>query len=364
MERVEIIAEAGVNHNGSVQLGKELIDAAAAAGCDVVKFQTYKAELSIAPTARKARYQLNSTDAAEGQLEMSRKLELSTGETAELAEHARGANIAFASSPFDAPSADFLVNEVGVPFVKVPSGEITNAPLLLHLARLGSRLYMSTGMSTLADVEDALAVLAFGYARAPVASPGSVAFRKAYVSQAGQNALRERVTLLHCTSSYPADPESVNLTAIATLKRSFGLPVGYSDHTTGIDITTAAVATGAQVVEKHFTTSRALPGPDHSASLEPDELERMVRAIRRVEAALGVGVKLPNEDEVDNAERVRKSICAARPIPSGEAFSEENLAVKRPGEGLSPMRFWDLVGTRARRSYEKDEMIDRAAALN
>lgn len=354
---VYVIAEAGVNHNGSLEMAKELVEVAAKAGADAVKFQTFRADRLVSGTAPKADYQKRSSGGEESQYAMLKRLELGEKEHGELIRHCRSHGIQFLSTPFDAESVDLLGTTLDLPTIKIPSGEITNAPLLLKIATLGKPVIMSTGMCTLADVEAALGVLAFGFTR-PKAHPGRTGFREAYASCEGQQALREKVTLLHCTTEYPAPFAEVNLRAMDTLASAFGLAVGFSDHTEGIAIPVAAVARGAVVIEKHFTLDRALPGPDHKASLEPGELSEMVKAIRQVEIALGSGRKVPAPSEVKNAAVARKSIVAACDIREGEEYSTDNLCIKRPGGGVSPMRYWEVVGRRAGRNYVKDEVIE------
>jgi N-acetylneuraminate synthase len=349
-----VIAEAGVNHNGSVDMARRLVDVAAAAGADAVKFQTFKAERLISRSAPKADYQKKTTDAAESQFDMLRRLELDATAHHALTAHARAAGIAFLSTPFDVESIDFLVTEIGVQQIKIPSGEITNGPLLLEAARSGRPVILSTGMSTLDDVELALGALAFGYAG--WTGPSAVKFRQALAEQ--RTTLEGRVTLLHCTSEYPAAYDEINLRTMEMLRSRFGLPVGLSDHSVGISVPIAAVALGATVIEKHFTLDRNLPGPDHKASLEPPELNEMVRAIRQIEVALGNGQKTPTAVETRNATVARKSLVAARSLKRGERLSAEDVAVKRAGQGISPMRYWEWVGTVAKRDYVEDELLD------
>ncbi len=353
---VYVIAEAGVNHNGSLERALALIDAAADAGADAVKFQTFKAEAEISRHAPKADYQVASTGSAETQLEMVRKLELDAGAHRKLVERCVARRIQFLSSPFDLESVDFLARDLDLPTIKIPSGEITNAPLLLRIARHGKPAILSTGMSDLGDIERALGVLAFGYCQ-PQGEPSTAAFEAAYLSPAGREALKEKITVLHCTTEYPAPLEDVNLRVMATLRAAFDLPVGYSDHTRGIVVPIAAAALGAVVIEKHFTMDRSLPGPDHKASLEPRELAAMVSGIREVELALGGTRKLSSPSEIKNKPIARKSIVAARAIAEGEVFDESNLTTKRPGTGRSPMDFWSVIGTRAGRAYSEDEAL-------
>jgi N-acetylneuraminate synthase len=355
-DRTLFIAEAGVNHNGSIDQALRLIDVAADAGADVVKFQTFKAEHLVTAAARKADYQATNTGEGGNQLDMLRRLELSPADHHALLARCRERGIRFMSTAFDTASLAFLAT-LDMPAVKIPSGDITHGPMLLQAARLGRPLIVSTGMSTLSDIEAALGVIAFGLTRQgePL---GRNDCDSARVSPAGQEALRERVTLLHCVTQYPAQPEAVNLRAMDTMARAFGLPVGYSDHTLGIEVSIAAVALGATVIEKHFTLDRSLPGPDHAASLQPRELEQLVAAVRVVGRALGRPLKAPAEAEMGNREVARRSIVAARPIARGEPLSADALAFKRPGTGLSPLSCWDLLGRPAARDYVTDEAIE------
>jgi N,N'-diacetyllegionaminate synthase len=331
--RTLIIAEAGVNHNGDLDLARRLIDAAAEAGADRVKFQTFSADRLVTAGARKAEYQAQVTDADESQQAMLRRLEL-TAETHELLiAHCRQRGVPFFSTAFDLESLDLLAR-LGQDTFKIPSGEITNLPYLRRVGAYGKPIILSSGMSTLGEIEAALTAL----------------------QQSGTP--RDRITVLHCTTEYPAPMSEVNLQAMLTIGRAFGVAVGYSDHTTGIEVSIAAVALGATVIEKHFTMDRNLPGPDHKASLEPDELRAMVAAIRNIERALGDGIKRPTESELKNRTAGRKSIVAARDIREGEAFSDEILTTKRPGNGISPMRWDEVIGRKARRGYERDELIE------
>ena len=351
-----VIAEAGVNHNGSIERARALVQAAAEAGADAVKFQAFRAEALVAEGAPKAEYQEATTDPAESQAEMLRKLELGQEQHQALAEHCADRGIQFLSTPFDAQSARWLAEEIEVPRLKVGSGELTNGPFLLHVARLGCPTVLSTGMATIGEVERALSVLAFGYLEAE-GRPTREALGRALASDAGQEALEENVTVLHCVTEYPAPPEATNLRALKTLRQAFGLPVGLSDHTLGTAVPVAAVARGAVLIEKHLTLDRSLPGPDHEASLEPGELRRMIQDIREVEKALGTARKAPAAPEWKNRPVARKSLVAAEPIAEGEPFTEENVTAKRPGDGLSPMRYWDVLGRPAPQSYRPDEQI-------
>lgn len=328
-----IIAEAGVNHDGDIGVAKQLIDAAAEAGADFVKFQTFVADRLATRSAEKAGYQARLTGSAETQHSMLKRLELGRNDHITLIDHCGRRGIRFLSTGFDTESVDLLV-ELGTPLLKIPSGEITNLPYLRHVGRQRLPVILSTGMSTIAEVGAALEVLTA--AGAPL----------------------DTITLLHCNTEYPTPMVDVNLRAMATLRETFGVGVGYSDHTVGIEVPIAAVAMGAVVIEKHFTLDRARIGPDHAASLEPAELTDMVSAIRNIEAALGAGVKTPSPSESGNREVARRSIVAARDISAGETFSEENLATKRPGTGLSPM-LWDrVVGAKAKRGFRSDELIE------
>ena len=352
-----IIAEAGVNHNGDEKLAFELVDAAHQAGADIVKFQTFKAKNLVTEEAKQADYQVTNTQKQESQLAMLSRLELSYGAHHELVKHCEKLGIEFLSTAFDSESLDFLVNDLGLTRLKLPSGELTNAPLVLEHARTGCDLIVSTGMATLSEIETALGVIAFGYTSDDSATPSVQAFQEAYASNEGQQALKSKVTILHCTTEYPAPMEEINLKAMDTLGRAFDLPAGYSDHSQGITIPIAAVARGAVLIEKHFTLDNNMEGPDHKASLEPQDLTAMVSAIRQVEKALGSRVKTPTVSEVKNKAVARKSLVAARDINEGEAFSPENMTIKRPGDGMSPYRYWDMIERTASKAYRAGELI-------
>jgi N-acetylneuraminate synthase len=355
---VLVIAEAGVNHNGSVDRALAMIDAAALAGADFVKFQTFRADELASRRAPKAEYQLAHTDPSQSQLEMLRQLQLSDADHELLFAHAARRNIGVLSTPFDLPSLRLLTQRLDLRLVKVPSGEITNGPFLLEIARTGRDVIVSTGMSSLAEVEAALAVLAFGFTQPQsVDDPAAAAFAEAYASPAGHAALVKSVRLLHCTTEYPAPFAEVNLRAMETLAVSFGLPVGLSDHTAGTHVAVAAVARGARVIEKHFTLDRALPGPDHAASLEPTELSLMIRNIRDVETALGDGIKRPSPSEAKNRAVARKYLVASKRIAVGETFSRQNVGAKRAGSGISPMEYWNVLGRVAPRDFEPDDPL-------
>lgn len=354
--RTYIIAEAGVNHNGSIDLAEQIIDAAADAGADAVKFQSFISENVVSRHTPKVRYQKRTTDAGESQLEMIKRLELNFAAHERLISHCDKRKITFLSTPFDQESADMLLNIFRLERIKIPSGEITNAPLLLQLARSGRQTILSTGMATLGEIETALSVLAYGYVNSKE-PPGHPAFQRAWASPEGQQQLRENVVLLHCTTEYPCPYEETNLWTMETLRAAFGLPVGLSDHTDGISVPIAAAALGAVLIEKHLTLDRDLPGPDHLASLEPEEFKRMIHGIRQVEHALGTRRKGPSPSEFPNRELVRKSLVASRMIQKGDQFTSDNLTAKRPGTGLSPMFYWDLLGRTASRDYDEDEVI-------
>lgn len=328
-----IIAEAGVNHNGDLMLAKQLINVAAEAGADFVKFQTFKANCLAVPTAPKADYQHRATTVEETQYEMLRRLELSEEMHATLIAHCAECNIRFLSTGFDIESVNLLVS-LGLDCFKIPSGEITNLPYLRHIGQFGKSILLSTGMSTMDEVEKAV-----------------VAIEKAGTT-------RDKVTVLHCTTEYPTPMEEVNLRAMVSIGNALGVRIGYSDHTHGIEVAVAAVAMGACVIEKHFTLDRNMPGPDHNASLEPAELLEMVKAIRNIEAAMGDGIKRPMPNEEGNKIVARKSLVARVAIKAGEAFSPHNITAKRPAKGLSPMYWDEIIGREARRDYLPDELIE------
>ncbi|XVH58082.1 N-acetylneuraminate synthase [Providencia hangzhouensis] len=352
-----IIAEAGVNHNGQEELAFALVDAAHKAGADIVKFQTFKAKNLVTEEAKQAEYQVTNTQKQESQLAMLSRLELSYEIHHDLITYCNSLGIEFLSTAFDLESLDFLVNDLGLTRLKLPSGELTNAPLVLAHARTGCDLIVSTGMATLSEIETALGVIAFGYTAAQDAEPSMLGFQEAYASEAGQKALKEKVTILHCTTEYPAPMEEINLRAMDTLGRAFDLAAGYSDHSEGITIPIAAVARGAVLIEKHFTLDKNMEGPDHKASLEPKELEAMVKAIRQIEVALGSSVKTPTVSEVKNKSVARKSLVAATEIKAGEQLDAGNVTIKRPGSGMSPYLYWEVQGQTATKSYQLGELI-------
>ena len=331
-KKVQIIAEAGVNHNGSIRLGKQLIDCAAASGADFVKFQTFKAESLVSKFAEKAAYQKRVTDKNESHFEMLKKLELNKVQHEELISYCKSKNIEFLSTAFDLESID-LLSQLNIKVFKIPSGEITNLPYLRQIGSLGQPVIMSTGMANLDEVKAAMDVLI----------------------EVGLD--KRDLTILHCNTEYPTPIKDVNLNAMLTIRDELNVKVGYSDHTLGIDIPIAAVAMGARIIEKHFTIDRTLPGPDHSASLEPNELKLMVKKLRKIETALGDGAKSPSGSELKNINIARKSIIAKVPISKGDTFSEDNLTVKRPGLGISPMKWDSLIGKVSKTDYDKDDLI-------
>ena len=332
MKKVFIIAEAGVNHNGSSDIAKELIDAAVKAGADAVKFQTFKAANLVSKTAQKADYQKQTTDVEESQFEMIQKLELDVDTHKELISYCKHKNILFLSTPFDHESIE-LLHKLGLEVFKIPSGEITNLPYLRHIGSLNKRVILSTGMANLGEIEAAINV----------------------IIQAGSN--RKNITILHANTEYPTPMEDVNLKAMVTIGNAFNTNYGYSDHTLGIEVPIAAVALGASIIEKHFTLDKNMPGPDHRASLEPHELISMIQAIRNIEQALGSTVKQPSPSETKNKSIARKSLVAKTSIKKGEFFTEENLTIKRPGTGISPMRWDEVIGTKAVNNYQEDDLI-------
>lgn len=328
MSHVLIIAEAGVNHNGDIALAKKLVDVAKEAGADYVKFQSFTAEKLVSKFAQKAEYQKRTTGKDESQFDMIKKLELSEDEHLILVDYCKKKGIGFMSSPFDVDGISYL-NSLGVDFFKIPSGEITNLPYLKELTRFNKKIILSTGMAKLSEVREALEVLKDC-----------------------------DVTVLHCNTEYPTPMKDVNLRAMLTMKNEFNCSIGYSDHTLGVEVSTAAVAMGAEVIEKHFTLDQDMEGPDHRASLNPDQLKLLVSSIRNIELAMGNGVKKPSESEQKNIFVARKSIVAKRNILEGEIFSKENITVKRPGDGISPMRWEDVLGRKACKKFAEDEKIE------
>mgnify|MGYP006285227125 CR=1 FL=1 len=332
MNKTFIIAEAGVNHNGSMELAFKLIDSAKEAKVDAVKFQSFKAKKLVSKNAAKAEYQKNTTNSSESQYDMIKKLELSLEDHKKLIDYCDKSGMIFLSSPFDLESID-LLNELGLEIFKIPSGEITNLPYLRKIGRFNKNIILSTGMSDLGEIEDAIDVL----------------------TESGTN--KENITVLHCNTEYPTPFEDVNLKAMLTIKNAFGIKVGYSDHTPGIEVPIAASTLGAEVLEKHFTLDRNMEGPDHKASLEPNELKQMVTAIRNIEKAKGTGIKKASSSESSNKTIVRKSLVAIKEIKKGDVFTKDNVGIKRPGNGISPMRWDEIIGKIASRNFEIDELI-------
>jgi len=332
MKKVFIIAEAGVNHNGSIELAKKLIDVASESGADAVKFQTFKAEKLVSKSAEKADYQKQTTNNSESQFDMIKKLELDLDTHKELISYCKTKNIMFLSTPFDHDSIE-LLNDLELKIFKIPSGEITNLPYLRHIGSLKKEVIISTGMADIGEIEDALDVLITSGTK------------------------KENIIVLHANTMYPTPMDDVNLKAMVTIGNTFDVAFGYSDHTLGIEVDIAAVAMGASCIEKHFTLDKTMEGPDHKASLEPDELKAMVKAIRNIELALGNGVKKPSKSEIPNMQIARKSIVAKIDIKKGEILTEENITIKRPGDGISPIRWDEIVGTVANKDYVKDELI-------
>ena len=332
MKRTFIIAEAGVNHNGSIELAYKLIDAAKESGADAVKFQSFKTDLIVSKNTSKAEYQKKTTDADESQYNMIKKLELSLANHYSLINYCRKKEIQFLSSPFDMESIEMLV-ELGLGTLKIPSGEITNLPYLRKIGKLNKNIILSTGMADLNEISDTINVL----------------------TENGTE--KEKITVLHCNTEYPTPYEDVNLNAMLTIKSAFNVKVGYSDHTNSFEIPIAAVALGAEIIEKHFTLDQNMEGPDHKVSLEPHELKTLVHAIRNIEKSLGDGVKCPSPSEVINKPIVRKSLVASQPIKTGELFGADNITPKRPGTGISPMRLDEVLGQVAQKDYEEDELI-------
>lgn len=359
--KVLIIAEAGVNHNGDERLAMSLVDAAVKAGVDIVKFQTFKADKLVTASAKQAQYQTLNIGKEENQYKMLSRLELSYAAHKRLQQYCLSQDITYLSTAFDFESLTFLVTELGLTTLKIPSGELTNAPFVLAHARTGAQLIVSTGMADMSEVQQALGVIALGllqfHGELLSLQPDASSFMQAMNMPRGQKLLREYVTLLHCTTEYPANPAEVNLNAMDSLSQAFGLAVGYSDHTAGIEIPIAAVAKDAVLIEKHFTLDRNLPGPDHKASLEPNELTAMVKGIRLIELALGDGIKKPSAVEKSNAAIARKSLVASGNIKKGQILSEDNVVIMRPGDGMSPYHYWSLLGKPASKDYTHGELL-------
>ncbi|NQZ86954.1 MAG: N-acetylneuraminate synthase [Colwellia sp.] len=353
-----IIAEAGVNHNGSEELAFKLVDAAIDAGVDIIKFQTFKADELVTSEAKQADYQIKNTEKAQSQWSMLKELELSYDSHMSIKSYCDSKNIEYLSTAFDSLSLKFLTETMCLTRLKIPSGEINNAPFVLEHALTGCEIILSTGMSTLPEIEFALAVLAYGFThKTEELAPSHNAFVQAYHSKEGQAQLKKKVTLLHCTTEYPAPFSQVNLKAMDLMADTFELPIGYSDHTSGISVSLAAVAREACVIEKHFTLDRNMQGPDHKASIEPDELKALVTGIREIEVSLGQAVKVASICEEKNKAIARKSIIAKKEICKGEMLTEKNLMIKRPGTGISPNQYYEILGSKAVDNFKPEQLI-------
>lgn len=356
MTRTYIIAEAGVNHNGSLEMAKELVCVAKDAGADAVKFQTFKAENLVTKSAMQANYQIKNLGETTSQYKMLKNLELSYEEFIELNEYCRNLGIEFISTPFDFESVDFLLDDLNIGVAKIPSGELTNSPFIHYIATRKRKIILSTGMATIQEIHEALSIISYGLSgRNEVFMKDVLDF---YHTNEAKQLLEENVILLHCTTEYPASLESINLRAIQTLRDEFNLRIGLSDHSAGIAVSTAAIALGANVIEKHFTLDKKLEGPDHIASLEPQELKELIKNIREVELALGNGKKEPTAIEIQNRKASRRSLVAKRSIEVGDIFTINNLTVKRPGNGIVPSEFWNYIGKEATKPYSEDELIE------
>jgi len=355
--RVLIIAEAGVNHNGSIDLAKKLVDIAVEAKADIIKFQTFNTDLCISKNVEKASYQKKSTGHEETQYEMVKKLELSYSDYIEIRDYSEQQGIEFMSTAFDLPSLDFLSNELNVSLLKIPSGDVLNGPLLLNAAKTRKKIILSTGMCSLGDIEMALGVLAFGYINDDKIQPTIESFKSSYYSEIGRKFLKENVTLLHCTTEYPAPYNELNLKVMKTLRIAFDLNVGLSDHSEGITVPIGAVAMGAKVIEKHFTIDRKMEGPDHKASLNPTELKKMVKAIREIDESLGETIKVPRNSELKNMIIAKKTLVAARDIKKNTVLQDSDITFKRAGGGIDPIYYWDMIGSKALKDYKIDEII-------
>ena len=354
-----IIAEAGVNHNGKKELAYKLIDKAVDAGVNAIKFQIFKAQNLVTEKTKKTNYQKKNTDTKMSQLEMLKQLELSFDIFKDLSNYCKKQKIDFLASAFDSESLNFIINDLKLDTLKIASGEITNGPLLLAHARSKKNIILSTGMANIKEIISALKVISFGIKNSNKIE--SIKSNELYQCIASHDLLidllKKKVTLLHCTSEYPAPFNEINLSSINFLKKKFGLPVGYSDHSNGIEISLAAAALGAKIVEKHFTLDRNLPGPDHKASIEYLDLKHLVKCIRNIDIAIGKHGKMPSKSELLNRDLVRKSIVTNQRIHNGEILTNENLAIKRPGNGISPMKYWKLIGKKAKKNYKKNELL-------
>ncbi|WP_146552420.1 MULTISPECIES: N-acetylneuraminate synthase [Rummeliibacillus] len=356
MNRTYIIAEAGVNHNGSLELALKLVEEAAKAGADAVKFQTFITENTISKNAAKAEYQKKTTDQKESQLEMVKKLELTYEDFKVIQKHCEKNKITFLSTGFDIDSIEFLDKTLNVPYIKLPSGDVNNAPLVLKAAQTGKDIFLSTGMCTLEDIHNALAIIYYGYTRKNTIPKDFEEVIKIYQTE-DISILKEKVTILQCTTEYPTPVEDINLKTLLTLAKEFHTKVGLSDHSQSPLTGSLAVALGATVIEKHFTLDKTMEGPDHQASLEPFELKEMIDNIRFTERALGQSNKVIADSEKKNILIARKSIVANKIIKKGEYFTPENLIIKRPATGINPLFYWDYLGKKALNDYKEDEII-------
>ena len=351
-----IIAEAGVNHNGDLELARKLVDTAARIGADAIKFQTFKAGSVASVNAPKADYQKQLTDQSESQFQMLERLELPYDWHQELKTRAENLGLKFLSTAFDEDSLDFLVDKIGIDTLKIPSGELTNGPLILAAARTGLDLIISTGMANLDEIEQALGIVAFSCSKS-TEMPSLTAFRSAYACSENRQTLKNKVTLLQCTTEYPASPDQANLKAMETMANTFDIPVGFSDHTPGIGVAVAAAARGATIIEKHFTLDRNLPGPDHAASLEPDEMADMIENVHMAWQAIGDEHKQTMPEEIKNKLIARRSLVAARPLKKGHIIQPDDLLARRPGTGVSPMMYWSFLDKPIEQDYELGELI-------
>ena len=357
MEKIFVIAEAGVNHNGDPDLALELVEVASQAGANAVKFQLFNAREIVTEKAERAEYQKKNSGDNSSQLEMLKGLELPKEVHAELKKLSKRLGIEYMCTAFDSQSLDFLTDELDVDTLKIASGEITNAPFLLETAKKNKRIILSTGMSNSSEIKRALSILAFGLLDGEV--PSVEAFKEAYNSNEGRSILKERVTILHCTSEYPAPHDQVNLAVIPMLQKEFDISVGYSDHTEGIQVAPLAAAIGARVIEKHFTLDKNMKGPDHFASIEPQELKQMMKELRGIEEILGSPIKKETPSERKNKDIVRKSLVAKKKILKGEKFSSVNITTKRPGIGKDPIEYWDMLGKASTKDYNADDLLEK-----
>jgi len=354
-----VIAEAGVNHNGDIKLAKKLIEVASKANADAIKFQTFKSNKLVSKFAPKAEYQIKNTKNTGNQLKMLKKLELNYEDFYILREYCRKKKIDFITTAFDLESLDFIVNKLKVNILKIPSGEITNLPYILKCALSGLDIILSTGMSNLKEIKVALGVIAFGYINSKNLKhkPTLKNFKKAFMSKKGKQIIKNKVTVLHCSTEYPVPIEDINLNAMLKIAKVLDVDVGYSDHSKGITVPIIATSIGAKIIEKHFTLDKKMKGPDHKASLDPDELKNMVNEIKKVKIIKGIHEKKPYKSEQKNMIIARKSLVANKKIKKGEYFTENNLVIKRPGSGISPYKYWQILGKIAKKNYEKDELI-------